>query len=268
MLYGKHLGLKGTVLKFAEEGNLRAMELAAKDNPDAKRAFEICSIVEDIKNLTRDRILRPRAVYQFFESGSDGNHMYLFSPEDAALMHTAPAERRQKPIPLAVFDFPRQAKVNGLCLADYVNPLGSPKPDNICMFVVTAGENVRTFAEELKNKGDYLKSHVLQALALETAEAAAEYIHGQIRNMWGHADGPTMTMMERFQAKYRGRRYSPGYPACPQLDDQTKLFELLKPQDIGVELTEGFMMEPEASVSAIVFHHPGASYFGVGELNE
>ena len=71
-------------------------------------------------------------------------------------------------------------------------------------------------------------------------------------------------MMERFQAKYRGSRYSFGYPACPRLDDQAILWELLKPQEIGVELTEGFMMDPEASVSAMVFHHPAAKYFAVG----
>ena len=106
--------------------------------------------------------------------------------------------------------------------------------------------------------------YVLQALALETAEAFAEHLHSKIRGMWGFSDAPEMTMMERFQAKYRGKRYSFGYPACPVLDDQSKLFSLLKPQDIGVELTEGFMMDPEASVSAIVFNHPACTYFGVG----
>ena len=83
--------------------------------------------------------------------------------------------------------------------------------------------------------------------------------------MWGFEDAPNMTMMDRFQAKYRGKRFSPGYPACPVLDDQAQIFKVLKPQDIGVELTDGFMMDPEASVSAVVFHHPAAIYFGIGE---
>jgi 5-methyltetrahydrofolate--homocysteine methyltransferase len=74
-----------------------------------------------------------------------------------------------------------------------------------------------------------------------------------------------MTMLDRFQARYRGKRYSPGYPACPALEDQTGIFKLLRPEEIGVNLTEGFMMEPEASVSALVFHHPDCTYFSVGE---
>jgi 5-methyltetrahydrofolate--homocysteine methyltransferase len=134
------------------------------------------------------------------------------------------------------------------------------------MFVVTIGKGVRELAESLKNRGQYLKSHILQALALESAEAYAELTHSQIRKAWGFPDPPEMTMMERFQARYRGKRYSFGYPACPRLDDQTVLFDLLRPQEIGVQLTEGFMMDPEASVSAIVFHHPEALYFSVGSV--
>ncbi len=109
-----------------------------------------------------------------------------------------------------------------------------------------------------------MKSHVLQALAIETAEAFAEYLHSLIRAQWGFADSLQMSMMDRFQAKYRGKRYSFGYPACPRLEDQAKLFRLLRPEDIGVQLTEAYMMDPEASVSAMVFHHPEATYFSVG----
>jgi 5-methyltetrahydrofolate--homocysteine methyltransferase len=89
-------------------------------------------------------------------------------------------------------------------------------------------------------------------------------MHSQIRKIWGFPDSPDMTMLQRFQAKYRGKRYSFGYPACPNLGDQKKLFSLLNPEEIGVQLTEGDMMEPEASVSAIVFHHPSSTYFSVG----
>ncbi|MBI3533906.1 MAG: methionine synthase, partial [Deltaproteobacteria bacterium] len=157
-------------------------------------------------------------------------------------------------------------KENGLCLADYARPRSQESPqDTLALFVVTVGKGVRQLSELLKNRGDYLKSHVIQALALESAEAYAELLHSQIRKAWGFPDQPEMTMMERFQAKYRGKRYSFGYPACPKLDDQKLLFELLKPEEIGVNLTEGFMMDPEASVSAIVFHHPEAVYFSVGQ---
>jgi 5-methyltetrahydrofolate--homocysteine methyltransferase len=103
----------------------------------------------------------------------------------------------------------------------------------------------------------------LQALALESAEAAAEWLHRRIREDWGFPDAPSLTMHQRFTSRYRGKRYSFGYPACPNLEDQGPLFTLLRPEDIGVELTEGSMMEPEASVSALVFHHPDAAYFSV-----
>jgi cobalamin-dependent methionine synthase I len=91
----------------------------------------------------------------------------------------------------------------------------------------------------------------------------AELLHTQIRNMWGFPDKPDMTMLERFRAEYGGKRYSFGYPACPRLEDQSLLFSALRPEDIGVQLTDGCMMEPEASVSAVVFHHPQAHYFAV-----
>jgi 5-methyltetrahydrofolate--homocysteine methyltransferase len=88
-------------------------------------------------------------------------------------------------------------------------------------------------------------------------------LHALLRSMWGFPDEPSKTMPQRFKADYRGKRYSFGYPACPRLDDQQVLFRLLTPSDVGVDLTDGCMMDPEASVSAIVFHHPQATYFAV-----
>ena len=135
--------------------------------------------------------------------------------------------------------------------------------DSIALFITTAGEGVRARAEELKDAGEYLLCHALQALAVETAEAAAEWLHARLRAAWGFPDPPELTMIDRFQARYRGKRYSFGYPACPELADQATLFRLLDGRRIGVELTEGFMMDPEASVSALVLHHPQARYFSV-----
>ena len=135
--------------------------------------------------------------------------------------------------------------------------------DYIAFFAVTAGKGVREIAEKLKNEGRFLENHAFQALALETAEGLAELIHRQIRDRWGFPDPVNFTMKDRFAAKYQGQRFSFGYPACPDLEDQKKLFRLISPEDIGIELTEGFMMEPEASVTAIVFAHPEARYFNV-----
>jgi 5-methyltetrahydrofolate--homocysteine methyltransferase len=131
--------------------------------------------------------------------------------------------------------------------------------------VVTAGEGIRGWAEELKDAGDYLKSHALQSLALESAEALAEWLHSRLRGQWGFPDAADATMLSRFKARYHGKRYSPGYPACPDLSLQRSFWTLLQPEDIGVELTDGDMMDPEASVSAFVLHHPDARYFTAQE---
>ena len=153
--------------------------------------------------------------------------------------------------------FPRQATGDRLCLADFVLP-----EDHIALFVTTAGDAPRQLSLRWKEEGDYLKSHALASLALETAEAAAEWLHRKLRAEWGFPDPPEISDQEIFSARYHGRRYSFGYPACPDLAGQRLLFELLQPADIGVTLTEGDMMDPEASVSAIVVHHPEARYFG------
>lgn len=256
MLYGRHLGIKGGVVRQLEAAAANPALRRELEETDAK-ALGIWDAVQEVKAEYRGtEIMQPAAVFQFFRAGSKGNRLSIYRPPNGT------------PKPAVTFDFPRQLKVDGLCLADYTcphdgNPNDAPK-DNVALFVVTVGKGVRELSENLKNRGDYLKSHIVQALALETAEAYAEMLHGQIRKAWGFPDAPEMTMMERFQAKYRGKRYSFGYPACPRLDDQAQLFELLKPTEIGVQLTDGFMMDPEASVSAIVFHHPQATYFSVG----
>lgn len=268
MLYGRHLGIKGSKVRLI--ANRKQLE----EDP---KTFEIWKKVEEVKEeFSKTDFLKPQAVYQFFRASSRHNQLSIWPSE--------PAEK-----PLCTFDFPRQKKTEGFCLSDYTSPSlysdsqGRPSeinpfvngkshfkhpPDSVALFVVTVGKEVRKLAEDLKDKGDYLKSHVIQALALESAEAYAELLHGQIRKSWGFPDPVDMTMMERFQAKYRGKRYSFGYPACPRLDDQALLWTLLNPNEIGVELTEGFMMDPEASVSALVFHHPDAVYYSVGSQAE
>ncbi|MFI5400360.1 MAG: vitamin B12 dependent-methionine synthase activation domain-containing protein, partial [SAR324 cluster bacterium] len=239
MLYGKHLGLKGNARHLLERKDPKALELKA--------------VLQEVQAECRAGAMQARAVWQFFGAEGQGNELTLRAASGA---------------PAARFVFPRQAKPDGLCLADLVLPADAGNGvrwDTLCAFVTTAGEGIRERAQALKESGQYLRSHVLQALALETAEAAAEWLHARIRSMWGFPDSPDMTMTQRLQAKYRGKRYSFGYPACPRLEDQAQLFRLLEPARIGVQLTEGFMMDPEASVSALVFHHPDAVYFAAGE---
>jgi 5-methyltetrahydrofolate--homocysteine methyltransferase len=169
---------------------------------------------------------------------------------------------------VVTWQFKRQKGGDQLCLSDYVLEPKDGKRDHVAVFVVTAGEGVRERSEKAKNEGYYFRSHGLQALAIESAEACAEWLHRRIREDWGFPDSAEMTMAQRFTSRYRGKRYSFGYPACPDLEDQAGIWKILKPEDIGVQLTEGFMMDPEASVSALVFQHPDCTYFSVGEGTE
>jgi len=262
MLYGRHLGIKGSSVRALESPNAAIIKELEKKDP---KALNIWRIVQEVKEEYRGtEIMRTAAVYRFFKVESDGNRLYIY---DSNHREEAQGRTPNSGKALCTLDFSRQRKLDGLCLADYVQPRDQAKlnpTDTLAAFVVTVGSGVRQLAELLKNRGDYLKSHIVQALALESAEAYSEMLHSQIRKAWGFPDPPEMTLMERFQAKYRGKRYSFGYPACPRLDDQSLLWQLLQPNEIGVQLTDGFMMDPEASVSALVFHHPAATYFSVG----
>jgi len=239
MLYGRHMGFRGDFEKRFAERETKAVELYEG--------------MEEVKREAAE-FLKPRAVWQFFEAESDGEAMHLFAPGGAVPVHT--------------FRFPRQRLGDFLCLSDYVLPPLDGKRDHIALFVVTAGEGVRERSERAKNEGYYFKSHGMQALAIESAEGCAEWLHRRIREDWGFPDPPELTMAQRFTSRYRGKRYSFGYPACPNLEDQAGIWKLLQPEEIGVQLTEGFMMDPEASVSALVFHHPDCTYFSVGEAGE
>jgi 5-methyltetrahydrofolate--homocysteine methyltransferase len=236
MLYGRHMGYRGDFEKH----------LAARE----AKAVELFNEMEEVKKEAAT-FMKVRAVWQFFETEAEGDALHLFAPGGKE--------------PVCTWRFKRQKTGDQLCLSDYVLAPRDGKRDHIAVFVVTAGEGIRERSEKAKHDGYYLKSHGMQALAIETAEACAEWLHRRIREDWGFPDPPEMTMAQRFTSRYRGKRYSFGYPACPELEDQAGIWNLLRPEEIGVQLTEGFMMDPEASVSALVFHHPDCSYFSVGE---
>jgi 5-methyltetrahydrofolate--homocysteine methyltransferase len=239
MLYTRHLGYKGRFEEALEQGEPKAVELRRQ-----------VAEVEEIM-LRRDDI-HADAVYKFFRAASEGETLHILSPDGARVLES--------------FHFGRQTVNDGLCLADYTLPLSANggRPDYVCMFATTIGPGVRALAEEWKNEGHYLRSHILQVLALEGAEAFAELLHAKIRDMWGFPDPPGTTLKDLFKVRYRGVRVSFGYPACPRLEDQVQLFRLLEvTKHIGVELTEGYMMDPEGSVTALVFHHPDAKYFSL-----
>ncbi|MFP6610343.1 MAG: methionine synthase [Deltaproteobacteria bacterium] len=239
MLYNRHLGFKGRFEDAIAAGDPKAEELRS----------EVARVEDDL--LAADDI-EARAVFRFFPAIADGERLALLTPDFTTEVGT--------------FEFGRQAKDGGLCLTDYTASRNGSRRDYIALFTTTVGPGIRALAERWKHEGDYLRSHIAQALAIEGAEGMAELLHKKIREMWGIADPPELSIKEVLQARYRGVRVSFGYPACPRLEDQTELFRLLEVEEaIGVELTDGYMMDPESSVSAVVFHHPEARYFSLSE---
>ena len=244
MLYGRHLGFKG-----------RFTDALAAGDPAAEELRESVRRVEELA-LADDRI-KANAVFKFFPCASDGQSLLIYGSDGKIILEN--------------FHFGRQSQRDGLCLADYALPVSSAAKgldgaDYLAMFVVSIGTGVLELSTRLKEEGKFLDSHLLQALALESAEGFAELLHQQIRQMWGIGDPSGTTHQDLFRTQYQGRRYSFGYPACPRLEDQEPLFHLLEvTNNIGVELTDGFMMDPESSVSALVFHHPEAKYFNLSE---
>ena len=204
-------------------------------------------------------ILEPKVVYGYFPAQSEGNDTIVYDRGGAENGKRQP--RRKE---LIRFTFPRQREGRKLSISDFFAPKSSGKMDVIGLSLVTMGARASVETQKLFEAGEYTKYLYLHGLSVETAEALAEYLHKKMREELGIAGEDSPHIRDLFHQKYRGSRYSFGYPACPNLEDQTKLFALLHPEEnIGVRLTTGFLLDPEQSTSAIVVHHPGAKYFVV-----
>jgi 5-methyltetrahydrofolate--homocysteine methyltransferase len=204
-------------------------------------------IYQDLKERSvREKLLDPKLVYGYYQCQSEGNDLIVYDEGKEVR-----------------FTFPRQPAGKHLCLADFFAAKDSGKMDVVAFHLVTVGRRASEYAHELfksDNYSDYLYFH---GLSVESAEALAEFWHKRIREELGIAgqDSPELTRL--FKQEYQGSRFSFGYPACPRLEDQEKLFTLLDPSRIGVELSEEFQLEPEQSTSAIIVHHPEAKYFSI-----
>ncbi|MES2219963.1 MAG: vitamin B12 dependent-methionine synthase activation domain-containing protein, partial [Acidobacteriota bacterium] len=200
--------------------------------------------------------LEPKAVYGYYPCNSDGNEVVVYAPEAA----TEDATKQE----LLRISFPRQREGRKLSVADFFLPKASGRLDVIGFSVVTVGQKASDLTKELFERGDFTKYLYTHGLSVETAEALAEYMHKVIREELGIGAEDSSEIRDLFHQKYRGSRYSFGYPACPNLEDQTKIFALLHPEEkIGVRLTESYHLEPEQSTDAIIVHHPQAKYFVV-----
>jgi 5-methyltetrahydrofolate--homocysteine methyltransferase len=218
-----------------------------------------------IKKSLEDEVLasglfEPKVVYGYFPAQGDGNDVVVYDTENHNHRGHGGTQRKE----LLRFTFPRQREGRRLCISDFFAPKASGKMDVLGLSLVTIGPKASLETQRLFEGGEYTKYLYLHGLSVETAEALAEFHHRLMRQELGIAGEDSPHVRDLFHQKYRGSRYSFGYPACPNLEDQTKLFALLHPEEnVGVRLTSGFLLEPEQSTSAIVVHHPAAKYFVV-----
>jgi 5-methyltetrahydrofolate--homocysteine methyltransferase len=211
---------------------------------------------ELIEEAKRDGWLEPKTVHGYFPCNTDGNDVIVYTPETAT-----PGNKKQE---LLRINFPRQREGRQLSIADFFLPVESGRLDVIAFSVVTVGARASEMTHKLFDSGDFTKYLYAHGLSVETAEALAEWTHKQIRAELGIGGEDSPEIRDLFHQKYRGSRYSFGYAACPNLEDQAKIFALLHPEEnIGVRLTEGFHIEPEQSTNALIVHHPQAKYFNV-----
>jgi 5-methyltetrahydrofolate--homocysteine methyltransferase len=197
----------------------------------------------------KEQLLQPKVVYGYFPCNSEGNDLIIYQDD-------LKTERLR-------FTFPRQKDDRYLCLSDYFAPKSSGKIDVVPFHMVTMGAKASEHSAKLYAANDYKEYLFFHGLSVESAEALAELWHKKIREELGVAGKDAKEIKRLFSQGYQGSRYSFGYPACPNLEDHTKLFELLRPEQIGVHLTEEFMLEPEQSTDAIIVHHPEAKYFNI-----
>ena len=194
--------------------------------------------------------LEAAVVYGYFPCYSEGNDLVILHHEG----DLAGTERTR-------FSFPRQSRDRRLCLSDFFASKESGKTDVVAFHVVTMGNAVSVAASELFARDAYREYLELHGMSVQLTEALAEHWHGRIREELGFSDQDSPELDEILDQGYRGSRYSFGYPACPDLEDQVQLCELLEPERIGVNLSEEFQLHPEQSTSAIIVHHPEAKYF-------
>ncbi len=197
------------------------------------------------RETLRSKWLKPQGVYGYFPCQSDGDDLIIYDP---ATMDTA------SPDELVRFTFPRQPYDDHLALCDYFAPVESGRIDVVAFQVVTVGQEATERFDALQAAGDYSEAYFTHGLAVQSAEATADYLHQHIRRELGIPEN-------------QGKRYSWGYPAIPELEDHRKVFQLLPAveSELGLALSPAYQLIPEQSTAAIIVHHPQAKYYSVGE---
>ncbi len=199
-----------------------------------------------LERLQTENLLQAAVVYGYFPCVSEGN--------DLIVLDEGGGERVR-------FTFPRQRRDRHLCLADFFRAKDSGETDVVAFQLVTIGPRISEATAELFAKNSYREYLELHGLSVQLTEALAEYWHARVRAELGFAQEDPDDLDGILRVGYRGARYSFGYPACPDLEDRAKIVELLRPDRIGVALTEEYQLVPEQSTDALIVHHPEAKYF-------
>jgi len=203
---------------------------------------------EELAKAKASGALVPQVAYGYYAANGDGNDLVIWKDD------TRTAEWLR-------FSFPRQGQEPFLCIADFFRPVASGEIDYACFHVVTMGSAVSEATAALFAEDRYQEYLLLHGLGVEMAEALAEYWHRRIREEWGYADEDGRLVDMLLRQHYRGGRYSWGYPACPDLEDNAKVADLLEVDRIGVAVSDDFQFHPEQTTSAVICHHPRAKYF-------
>jgi cobalamin-dependent methionine synthase I len=230
-------------------------------------------LIEMQLRAKRDKVLHPEVSYGYFPCWSEGDDLVVLMPSETSedgLTKTWKHVGVIRPDALQEvvrFTFPRQPTARKLCLADFFlskdEALACNRTDVVAFSAVTVGRDASVYTKKLFDSNQYADYLYMHGLSVETAEALAEYWHKVIRTELGIADKDSSDLKRLFSQGYQGSRYSFGYPACPNLEDQTKLFDLIRPERVGITLTEEYHLEPEQSTTAIICHHPAAKYFSI-----
>ena len=247
----------GTVLQYVNKKALYRLQWQYKQGKREQAAYDkfIEQTVDPrfrelVKQVRGDKSLEPRVVYGYWPCYSDRNALVILDPKD-------------RKTELTRFEFPRQPGGRRMCLSDFFRKKESGELDVVGFSLVTMGAVATTESERLFRENRYDEYLHFHGLSVEGAEALAEYWHKRMRQQLDIASDDAPDINDLFKQKYQGSRYSFGYPACPNIEDQDKLLPLLEASRIGVSLSEEFQLDPEQSTSAVICHHPDAKYFNV-----
>jgi 5-methyltetrahydrofolate--homocysteine methyltransferase len=241
----------------AGQWQFRKPKEQSREDYDAFLQAKVYPILEQWQQrIKTEHLLHPQVVYGYFPCAAEGNSVYIYDPsaiEQGLTPQTAE--------PIVTWNFPRQKSLRRLCIADFFRPIAENQFDVLPMQAVTMGQIASEFAQQLFAANQYTDYLYFHGLAVQTAEALAEWTHAHIRRELGYGDQEPDTIRDMLAQRYQGSRYSFGYPACPNVSDQYQQLELLDTSRINMAMDESEQLHPEQSTTAIIVYHPVAKYF-------